>query len=67
MNRRTQYKEDSKCNFCFNWFQLSSENKHSLSVCDLCLHKGLNTSSLKMASPSGTTYQVYLVKKTAHL
>lgn len=62
MNRRNQYKEDSKCNFCFTWFQLPYENKYGYSVCESCLHKGLNTSSFKMASPHENIYQVYLAK-----
>lgn len=63
MNRRIVYKEEAKCNFCYNWFQVFSEIKFGLNICEGCIYKALNTSCFKLPTPQGHLYQVYLARR----
>lgn len=50
--RYTQRKE-AKCNFCFNWFWVSSTTKSPINLCNVCLEKALKTTCYKIPSPDG--------------
>jgi hypothetical protein len=63
MNRRVAFKEESKCNFCYNWFQVYSEIKFGLNICEECIYKALNTNCFKLPTQQGYLYQVYLARR----
>lgn len=63
MLKRFVYKEEAKCNFCQNWFQVFNEIKFGLNICEECIHKALNTQSFKLPTPEGYLYQVYLARR----